>query len=125
MIRRETLMALRNASKKMDFNPDSRTVHMLIQAALELMDVVDGGNSHVRFERELHLGLDSLRQALQEGETHCHTQPTTGSASALVHFQKARYTVAVLDQMIRTKPDRRKPWAHYQEMVNEEFEEDR
>ena len=111
MIRRETLEAEKRASKKMDYHPTLQTVHMLLDASLELMDAVDGGAAQRNWERErldldkqVMLALLDMRAALLADDV-----------------KKALYITDCIQEMAGAKLRNRRRWSWYQPRIEEEF----
>lgn len=111
MIKRETLLAEKRAARKMDYHPDLRTIHMLLDASLELVDSVDGGTKQRDWEQERNevdkqvpLALFDMRTALLAGDV-----------------EKAKYITECIQEMVSAKLRNRKKWSWYQPRIEEEF----
>lgn len=105
MIRRETLYRMRSQLKLGTLWPHESLIYTLIDTSLELLDVIDGGNTHVRLERELQAAVEDLQATLPPGE-------------------RASYIAHQIGAMLRCKPQQRQEWSYYRAMTDEEFEEE-
>lgn len=112
MIKRETLLAEKRAARKMDYHPDTRTVHMLIDASIELLDAVDGGTSQRdwaqqrrEMDKQVVLALADLQAALVAGD-----------------ILMATFIGELMAEMVSEKRlGWRKEWSWYQPRIEEEF----
>jgi hypothetical protein len=112
VIKRETLLAEKRAARKMDYDPSTSTIHMLLDAGLEMLDTIDGGTSQRDWVQErrtmdnqVMLALDDLQAELVAGD-----------------IERATFIVELMAEMLNEKRlGWRKEWSWYQPRIEEEF----
>jgi hypothetical protein len=125
MMKKQTVVEIKRAAKKMDFHPDVATIHSLSDSLLEAIDLLDAAHLNQGERHEVRLGLDDLRNALSEGIVFAHRHTTTGSVQTMRFFDKAVLISELIDEMLTAPPAPkwRKRWDHYQPRIKEEFDE--
>ncbi len=124
MISRQKLQEIKSAAKRKDYQPHVQTIHTLVDAALELMDYVDGGNTHVELDAEAKKALRQVikyaTEAYEEGTKAEHDHDRL-----MTELWRTRYTADLAWRMMNEPAARRRPWSHYTPQIEEEFEDDR
>jgi hypothetical protein len=109
-IKRETLQALKKASRITGNAPDVHTARILIDSHLEALDALDGGRDAQERERQVRLALADLQAVL-------YTDPFTP-----VDLSKAQFVTELVDEMLKAKgPKWSREWAWYRPRIGEEF----
>src|SRR5271168_4884749 len=105
LMRRETLLNKKRAMRKMDFRPQIQEYHALVDHGLAALDEIAGGTSTIdqradlaERERQVKLALADLREVITKIIAH---EPVVVEGHLHVAIRKARFTLDMVDQMLR------------------------
>jgi len=134
MMKRQRLQQIKAQLRQgMDWSdPEENTqlLHALVDHGLEALTELEGGPSVVRQraeladrERQVRLALADLLGVIETGRVQAVAESTAGSVRMVPHFDKARFVLEMVEQMLRAKgPAWHRQWDWYTPRIAEEFD---